>query len=271
MCVFVWSFCWLQELGRATEGFSGSDVNTAVKDVLMQPIRILRDATHFKKVSGRPRCVAIGWLSNMDTCMGAASCCMFHCHHKLRVVDGPLVLTYLCAVLVTASCILATTLLERNSCVYSRALLLCMCCVMALSGTTPFSLPLHAHAAVPRQCQLLPVTVPVVMQKSCKSHYDHSCVLCCIMSFPCVSPAVQVRHPVTGGDGYVPCAPLDPGAQECSLQYFADKGIADQVVPPTITMKDFVKVLERARPTVSTKDLEVRGGGVRDKWVFGGG
>jgi len=78
----------------------------------------------------------------------------------------------------------------------------------------------------------------------------------------CVSAAVQVRHPVTGGDGYVPCAPLDPGAQECTLQYFADKGIADQVVPPTITMKDFIKVLERARPTVSTKDLEVRRGEV---------
>lgn len=50
---------------------------------------------------------------------------------------------------------------------------------------------------------------------------------------------------------------MAPGAQECGLQYFADKGIADQVVPPVITMKDFEKVLERARPTVSTKDLEV--------------
>lgn len=40
----------LQALGRATEQFSGSDVNTMVKDVLMQPIRILRDATHFRKV-----------------------------------------------------------------------------------------------------------------------------------------------------------------------------------------------------------------------------
>lgn len=64
---------------------------------------------------------------------------------------------------------------------------------------------------------------------------------------------------MTGGDGYEPCAPLAPGAQECTLQYFADKGIADQVVPPVITMKDFEKVLERARPTVSTKDLQVRG------------
>ncbi len=40
-----------QALGRMTEGFSGSDVSTVVKDVLMQPIRILRDATHFRKVS----------------------------------------------------------------------------------------------------------------------------------------------------------------------------------------------------------------------------
>jgi vacuolar protein-sorting-associated protein 4 len=30
-----------------------------------------------------------------------------------------------------------------------------------------------------------------------------------------------------------------------------------QVVPPIISMRDFDKVLERARPTVSFKDLEV--------------
>jgi vacuolar protein-sorting-associated protein 4 len=40
----------LQVLGQRTEGFSGSDINTVVKDVLMQPIRLLRDATHFRKV-----------------------------------------------------------------------------------------------------------------------------------------------------------------------------------------------------------------------------
>eukprot|EP00882_Tetradesmus_deserticola_P021488 GHRQ01023261.1.p2 GENE.GHRQ01023261.1~~GHRQ01023261.1.p2 ORF type:complete len:237 (+),score=119.61 GHRQ01023261.1:206-916(+) len=104
-----------QVLGQRTEGFSGSDINTVVKDVLMQPIRLLRDATHFRKV----------------------------------------------------------------------------------------------------------------------------------------------KLPGGGGDGYEPCAPLAPGAQECTLQYFADKGIADKVVPPIISMRDFDKVLERARPTVSHKDLEV--------------
>ena len=40
-----------QELGRRTEGFSGSDVAVCVKDVLMQPIRLLREATHFREVS----------------------------------------------------------------------------------------------------------------------------------------------------------------------------------------------------------------------------
>jgi vacuolar protein-sorting-associated protein 4 len=64
----------------------------------------------------------------------------------------------------------------------------------------------------------------------------------------------KVRHP-DGGDGYEPCAPGAPGAQEVSLQYFADKGLADRVLPPTITRADFDKVLLRARPTVSPGDL----------------
>ncbi|MEW5297799.1 MAG: hypothetical protein WDW36_000983 [Sanguina aurantia] len=39
-----------QQLGERTEGFSGSDCSVVVKDVLMQPIRALQDATHFVKV-----------------------------------------------------------------------------------------------------------------------------------------------------------------------------------------------------------------------------
>lgn len=39
-----------QDLGRRTEGFSGSDIAVIIKDVLMQPIRLLREATHFRKV-----------------------------------------------------------------------------------------------------------------------------------------------------------------------------------------------------------------------------
>lgn len=45
---------FVQVLGQRTEGFSGSDISTVVKDVLMQPIRLLRDATHFRKVCDAP-------------------------------------------------------------------------------------------------------------------------------------------------------------------------------------------------------------------------
>lgn len=55
----------------------------------------------------------------------------------------------------------------------------------------------------------------------------------------------QVRHP-DGGDAYEPCAPGAPGAQEVTLQFFADKGLADRVLPPTITRADFDKVCRRA-------------------------
>jgi vacuolar protein-sorting-associated protein 4 len=40
-----------QALGARTDGFSGSDVAVCVKDVLMQPIRLLREATHFREAT----------------------------------------------------------------------------------------------------------------------------------------------------------------------------------------------------------------------------
>ncbi|GAX73177.1 hypothetical protein CEUSTIGMA_g630.t1 [Chlamydomonas eustigma] len=103
-----------QQLGRCTEGFSGSDCSVVVKDVLMQPIRLLREATHFKKAKGPD-----------------------------------------------------------------------------------------------------------------------------------------------GGTVYEACSPSEPGAEEMTLQYFAENNLADKVIPPAITMRDFEKVLTRARPTVSKSDLEI--------------
>ena len=38
-------------LGALTEGYSGSDIAVAVKDALMQPIRKIQGATHFKNIS----------------------------------------------------------------------------------------------------------------------------------------------------------------------------------------------------------------------------
>ena len=42
-----------EELAARTDGFSGSDINVVVKDVLMEPIRKTQDATHFRH-SGPP-------------------------------------------------------------------------------------------------------------------------------------------------------------------------------------------------------------------------
>jgi len=41
----------IQELGRRTEGFSGSDISIAIQDALMRPLKQLNTATHYKEVS----------------------------------------------------------------------------------------------------------------------------------------------------------------------------------------------------------------------------
>ncbi|KAK9885765.1 hypothetical protein WA026_013636 [Henosepilachna vigintioctopunctata] len=42
----------LKELGRRSEGYSGADISIVVKDSLMQPVRKVQTATHFKRVRG---------------------------------------------------------------------------------------------------------------------------------------------------------------------------------------------------------------------------
>ncbi|GBL91158.1 Vacuolar protein sorting-associated protein 4B [Araneus ventricosus] len=42
-------------LAEKTEGFSGADISVLVQDALMQPVRRVQTATHFKKVSGPSR------------------------------------------------------------------------------------------------------------------------------------------------------------------------------------------------------------------------
>ncbi|NXP69842.1 VPS4B protein, partial [Ramphastos sulfuratus] len=41
-----------RELGRKTDGYSGADISIIVRDALMQPVRKVQSATHFKKVKG---------------------------------------------------------------------------------------------------------------------------------------------------------------------------------------------------------------------------
>ncbi|XP_050295262.1 vacuolar protein sorting-associated protein 4 [Anthonomus grandis grandis] len=42
----------IKELGKRTEGYSGADISIVVRDALMQPVRKVQTATHFKKISG---------------------------------------------------------------------------------------------------------------------------------------------------------------------------------------------------------------------------
>ncbi|XP_013979788.1 vacuolar protein sorting-associated protein 4A isoform X2 [Salmo salar] len=45
----------LRQLAKKTEGYSGADISVIVRDALMQPVRKVQSATHFKKVQGASR------------------------------------------------------------------------------------------------------------------------------------------------------------------------------------------------------------------------
>lgn len=44
-----------KSLAQLSEGYSGSDMSIAVQDALMQPVRKIQTATHYKKVRARPK------------------------------------------------------------------------------------------------------------------------------------------------------------------------------------------------------------------------
>jgi len=44
-----------RKLGDMTDGYSGSDASIIVRDAMMQPVRAVQSATHFKRVSGPDR------------------------------------------------------------------------------------------------------------------------------------------------------------------------------------------------------------------------
>jgi len=52
-----------RELAKLAEGYSGSDISIAVQDALMQPVRKIQQATHFKPVSCSPECTIPTFLA----------------------------------------------------------------------------------------------------------------------------------------------------------------------------------------------------------------
>lgn len=51
-----WHSCFVvQTLAERTEGFSGYDISIVVREALMQPVRKVQTATHFKYISGPSR------------------------------------------------------------------------------------------------------------------------------------------------------------------------------------------------------------------------
>jgi len=55
------------QLGVETEGYSGADIALVVRDALMQPVRKVQTATHFKKVRGQSRDDPNVWINDMLT------------------------------------------------------------------------------------------------------------------------------------------------------------------------------------------------------------
>ncbi|XP_047261211.1 protein SUPPRESSOR OF K(+) TRANSPORT GROWTH DEFECT 1-like, partial [Capsicum annuum] len=56
---------------------------------------------------------------------------------------------------------------------------------------------------------------------------------------------------------WVPCGPRQPGAIQTNMQELAAKGLASNITPPPISIRDFDRVLWKQKPTVSKADLEV--------------
>ena len=57
---------------------------------------------------------------------------------------------------------------------------------------------------------------------------------------------------VDGGEKVTPCSPGDPGAMEMTWTDID----ADKLLEPPLVLKDFVKAVKAARPTVSADDLK---------------
>jgi SpoVK/Ycf46/Vps4 family AAA+-type ATPase len=80
-----------KELAKKTEGYSGHDISMVVRDALMQPVRKVQDATHFKRVSrlGKSSSSFNNFLRSVDhaliTQMKLYTICLRHVHQVIQV------------------------------------------------------------------------------------------------------------------------------------------------------------------------------------------
>lgn len=54
-------------LGAKTEGYSGADISVIVRDALMQPVRKVQSATHFKKVQTQTQTLTLTLTLSWNT------------------------------------------------------------------------------------------------------------------------------------------------------------------------------------------------------------
>merc|ERR1712150_173577 len=60
-----------KKLAKKSKGFSGSDISNVVKDALMEPVRTMQTATHFKRVQHPVQQGQEGWLPCLHNHPGA--------------------------------------------------------------------------------------------------------------------------------------------------------------------------------------------------------
>lgn len=83
-------------LGKKTEGYSGADISIIVRDALMQPVRKVQSATHFKKVKNT---VTVGlyllsclscfsWISKIRQTVLLYFVHQYFCNHRTMTVGA---------------------------------------------------------------------------------------------------------------------------------------------------------------------------------------
>lgn len=79
----------LRQLARKTDGYSGADISIIVRDALMQPVRKVQSATHFKKVTSLETQEKENVKSLLQLLIYSLLLSFFSCSHSCRFVVHP--------------------------------------------------------------------------------------------------------------------------------------------------------------------------------------